>query len=99
MSLGFDSVSSARRVPRPLASIPTFTSPPTNAASGSTAITISDTSVVPHESWRFPLCGFLVGGRGVLVVDGADHADSAVPAVMVVEPVAPVKHNSLRLAR
>ena len=55
-------------------------------------------TVVPPESWRFPLCGFPVGGRSVLVVDGADHAEGAVSAVVVVEPVAPVKHNSLRLS-
>mgnify|MGYP000207988614 CR=1 FL=1 len=32
-------------------------------------------------------------GRGVLVADGAHHARRAVPAVVVVEPVAPVQHN------
>ena len=55
--------------------------------------------VVPPKSWRTSLCGFLVGGRGVLIVDGADHADGAVPAVMVVEAVTPVKHNCLCLVR
>ena len=44
------------------------------------------------------LCGFSVGGRGVLVVDRAHHARRAVPAVVVVEPVAPVQHDSLGLA-
>jgi hypothetical protein len=39
-------------------------------------------------------------GRGprFLVVDRAHHARRAVPAVVVVEPVAPVQHNSLGLA-
>ena len=54
--------------------------------------------VVPPESWRACLCGFPVGGRGVLVVDRAHHADRAVPSVVVVEPVAPVQHNGLRLS-
>ena len=30
-------------------------------------------AVVPPESWRASLCGFPVGGRGVLVVDRAHH--------------------------
>lgn len=30
-------------------------------------------TVVPPESWRAPLCGFSVEGRGVLVVDGTHH--------------------------
>lgn len=50
--------------------------------------------VVPPKSWRFPLCGFPVGGRSVLLVDGADHPDRAVPPDVVVEAVAPVKHAS-----
>src|SRR4051794_41975757 len=53
--------------------------------------------VVPPESWRASLCGFPVGGRGVLVVDRAHHARGAVPAVVVVEPVAPVQHDGLGL--
>ena len=53
-------------------------------------------TVVPPESWRASLCGFPVEGRGVLVADGAHHARRAVPAVVVVEPVAPVQDNSLR---
>ncbi len=58
-------------------------------------------SVVPPESWRAWLCGFPVGsrvGRGVLVVDRAHHGGRAVPAVVVVEPVAPVQHDGLGLA-
>jgi transposase len=43
------------------------------------------------------LCGFPVGGRGVLVGDGADHADGGVSSVVVVEPVAPVQHDGLGL--
>jgi hypothetical protein len=54
--------------------------------------------VVPPESWRASLCGFPVGGRGVLVVDRAHHARRAVPALMVVEAVAPVQHDRLSLA-
>jgi hypothetical protein len=50
------------------------------------------------ESWRASLCGFPVGAAGVLVGDGAHHAGRAVPAVVVVEPVAPVQHNGLGLA-
>lgn len=38
--------------------------------------------VVPPESWRASLCGFPVGGRGVLVVDRAHHARRAVPPVL-----------------
>ncbi len=53
--------------------------------------------VVPPESWRASLCGFPVGGRGVLVVDRAHHARRAVTAVVVVEPVAPVQHDGLGL--
>ena len=55
-------------------------------------------SVVPPESWRASLCGFPVGGRGVLVADRAHHPDRAVPSVVVVEPVAPVQHDGLGLA-
>src|SRR4051794_35847262 len=55
-------------------------------------------AVVPPESWRASLCGFPVGGRGVLVVDRAHHARGAVPAVVVVEAVAPVQHDGLGLA-
>ena len=58
----------------------------------------SEDPVVPPESWRASLCGFPVGGRGVLVVDRAHHARRAVPAVVVVEPVAPVQHDGLGLA-
>ena len=54
--------------------------------------------VVPPESWRASLCGFPVGGRGVLVIDRAHHAGRAVPALVVVEPVAPVQHDGLSLA-
>ena len=54
--------------------------------------------VVPPESWRASLCGFPVGGRGVLVADRAHHPDRAVPSVVVVEPVAPVQHDGLGLA-
>jgi len=54
--------------------------------------------VVPPESWRASLCGFPVGGRCVLVVDRAHHARRAVPAFVVVEPVAPVQHDRLGLA-
>ena len=54
--------------------------------------------VVPPESWRASLCGFPVGGRGVLVVDRAHHARRAVPALVVVEPVASVQHDGLGLA-
>ena len=55
-------------------------------------------TVVPPESWRASLCGFPVGGRGVLVVDRAHHARRAVPALVVVEAVAPVEHDGLGLA-
>src|SRR4051794_41515095 len=58
----------------------------------------SAASVVPPESWRASLCGFPVGSRGVLVVDRAHHAGRAVPAVLVVEAVAPVEHDGLGLA-
>ena len=54
--------------------------------------------VVPPESWRASLCGFPVGSRGVLVTDRAHHACRAVPALVVVEPVAPVQDDGLRLA-
>ena len=55
--------------------------------------------VVPPESWRASLCGFPGGVRGgVLVGDGAHHAGAAVSALVVVEPVAPVKHDGLGLA-
>jgi transposase InsO family protein len=54
--------------------------------------------VVPPESWRASLCGFPVGGRAVLVADRAHHARRAVPALVVVEPVAPVQHDGLGLA-
>src|SRR3954462_12167013 len=54
--------------------------------------------VVPPESWRASLCGFPVGGRGVLVVDRAHHARGAVPAVVVVEAVAPVQYDGLGVA-
>ena len=54
--------------------------------------------VVPPESWRASLCGFPVGSRGVLVADRAHHACGAVPTLVVVEPVAPVKHDGLGLA-
>jgi len=59
---------------------------------------VKQLNVVPPESWRASLCGFPVGGRGVLVVDRAHHARRAVPAVVVVEPVAPVQHDGLGLA-
>lgn len=52
-------------------------------------------TVVAPESWKTSLCGFPVGGRGVLVADGAHHAVRAVPAVVVVEAVAPVQDNGL----
>lgn len=55
-------------------------------------------TVVPPESWRASLCGFPAGGRCVLVVDRAHHARRAVPAFVVVEPVAPVQHDRLGLA-
>src|SRR4051794_41326385 len=55
-------------------------------------------NVVPPESWRASLCGFPVGGRGVLVFDQAHHRSGAVPAVVVVEAVAPVEHDGLGLA-
>ena len=55
-------------------------------------------TVVPPESWRAFLCGCPVGRRAVLVVDGAHHANRAVSARVVVEPVAPVQHNGLGLA-
>ena len=54
--------------------------------------------VGPPESWRASLCGFPVLGRGVLVVDWAHHARRAVPALLVVEPVAPVQYHGLGLA-
>ena len=55
-------------------------------------------SVVPPESWRAWLCGFPVECRSVLVVDRAHHACRAVPAVVVVEPVAPVQDDGPGLA-
>ena len=63
--------------------------------SGTGVLTVG---VVPPESWRASLCGFPVGGRGVLVVDRAHHACRAVPALVVVEAVAPVQHDGLGLA-
>ena len=69
-------------------------------AAGSVRLTVPGVDgpdVVPPESWRASLCGFPVGDRGVLVGDRAHHARRAVPAVMVVEAVAPVQDNGLGL--
>lgn len=53
--------------------------------------------VVPPESWRTPLCGFGLGDCGVLVVDRTHHPDRAVATLVIVEAVAPLQHDRLRL--
>ena len=54
-------------------------------------------AVVPPESWRTPLCGFELGECGVLVVDRTHHPDRAVATLVIVEAVAPLQHDRLRL--
>lgn len=46
----------------------------------------------------FPVCGLLIGARGVLVVARAYHVDRVESMLVVVEPVTPVQDDDLGLA-
>ncbi len=59
-----------------------------------TMLGMSRPTVVPPESWRVRLCGFPGGDRCAgLIVDGTEHSDGGVSAVVIVEPGAPVQHD------
>lgn len=82
---------------RPVSALPGTTDRTGRSSPPHTRLDRPDRLWFPPESWRTPLCGFGLGECGVLVVDRTHHADRAVPALVVVEAVAPLQHDGLCL--